>query len=206
MRVKICGITNIEDALEACRLGADALGFIFYEKSRRFITPGAAAEIIRELPFMVVKTGVFVNESIENIHTIARGCGLNGVQLHGEESPEFVQQIQYPVLKGFRIGPEFNFDRIKEYSTCSLLFDTYSPAAYGGTGTRFDWQIIPPELRQGVTVAGGISPHNVDQLFREINPAAVDISSALESSPGKKDLQKMRAFFERIYKLKGIEC
>jgi len=202
MQVKICGITNINDALLCCKLGANALGFIFYEKSERFISYAQAMEIIKHLPPFVLKTGVFVNSSSNEVNEVAVCIGLNAVQLHGDEEPDYVNKINYPVIKGFRIKNDFDYSKLEIYKNCSFLLDTYSPDNLGGTGMTFDWSIIPLKFRDKIILAGGISSENVEYIFRNVKPMAIDLSSSLESSPGKKDSYKLREFFKTVNNLR----
>ena len=202
LRVKICGITNLEDALLCESEGADALGFIFYKKSKRYIEPDLAKEIINYLSPFIMKVGVFVNESVDFINETAAELNLNAVQLHGEESPELVSKITFPVIKSFRINNGFDFSILKKYSDNFLLLDTYSDAEYGGTGKTFNWKLIPHELKNKIILAGGISADNIEEIFFNIKPAAVDLSSSLESEPGKKDKEKVKEFFKKINYLK----
>lgn len=202
MRVKICGITNFADALLCCELGADALGFIFYEKSKRFIGISKAAEIIERLPSFVVKVGVFVNQKPFIINTIAKEIGLNAVQLHGNEPQYYVKKIFLPVIKSFRVKNNFDFSLLNNYKKCSFLLDTFSDETFGGTGETFDWNLIPNELRNKIILAGGVSSNNIEQIFHEIKPHAVDLSSSLESSPGRKDAIKLKEFFNKVNTLR----
>lgn len=202
MKVKICGITNIEDALFACELGADAIGFIFYKNSRRFIEYEKAKSIVQSLPSFVLKVGVFVNEDSEIINKVSNEVGLNIIQLHGEESPEFINEIKLPVWKVFRVHKEFDFDILKKYKNCDFMFDTFSKESYGGTGEIFDWNIIPTELRNKIILAGGISANNIEEIYNYVSPAWVDVSSSLEKCPGKKDEIKLKEFFDVTNKLR----
>jgi phosphoribosylanthranilate isomerase len=202
MQVKICGITNINDALLCCNLGANALGFIFYEKSERYISYAQAMEIIKHLPPFVLKTGVFVNSSSNEINEVAECIGLNAVQLHGDEEPDYVNQINFPVIKGFRIKNDFDYSKLENYKKCSFLLDTYSPDNLGGTGMTFDWSNIPLKFRDKIILAGGISFENVEYIFRNVKPMAIDLSSSLESSPGKKDSYKLLEFFKTVNNLR----
>ena len=204
MKVKICGITNIEDALLCCQLGADALGFIFYERSPRFIEPAHAREIIRELPALTLKAGVFVNEEINRVNGISKITGLNMVQLHGDEPPSYIDNINLPAIKSFRIQNGFDFSLTRYYINTFFLFDTYSSGGAGGTGQNFDWSLIPCELREKIILAGGVSSDNIEYICREIRPQAVDLSSSIESYPGKKDPLKLKRFFDKIDQLKNI--
>jgi len=202
MKVKICGITNLEDALLCESQGADALGFIFFRKSKRYIKPELAKKIIMHLSPFTMKVGVFVNESADFINETAADLNLNAVQLHGEESPDSAGKIYLPAIKSFRINNEFDFSVLKKYSNNSFLFDTYSDSDYGGTGRRFNWELIPGDIRNKIILAGGVSTDNIEDIFNYIKPAAVDLSSSLESEPGKKDKDKVEEFFKKINYLK----
>ncbi len=206
LKVKICGITNIEDALLAQQLGADAIGFIFYNKSKRYISPDIAESISKYLSPFTMKIGVFVNESTEEINKISAKVKLNAVQLHGEESPELIEKINLPVIKSFRINDEFNFSILNDYKNVSFLFDAFSKDEYGGTGKTFNWNLIPPELKNKIILSGGISIENVEEVIKKINPAAIDVSSSLEEYPGKKDHQKLKQFFEKVNSLRNVKC
>ncbi|MEO8232892.1 MAG: phosphoribosylanthranilate isomerase [Ignavibacteriota bacterium] len=195
MKVKICGITNLEDALLCEKLGADALGFIFYDKGKRHIEPNSAADIIKLLSPFTLKVGVFVNEIPENINAISKLAGLNIVQLHGDESPQQIIEINLPAIKAFRVSDDFDFDILNDYKNCYFLFDTYSVSEYGGTGTIFNWNIIPQVLKCKIILSGGVSSSNINRIVKEINPCAVDISSSLEEYPGKKSEIKLKEFF-----------
>ncbi len=198
MRVKICGITNDSDALLCQQNGADAIGFIFYKKSPRYITPQQAAEITARLSPFMTRVGVFVDEPLEQLlETVAR-AGLHAVQLHGQESPEYVQHIPLPVIKSFRVTTGFDFSQLDQYPGCHFLLDSYSNKVYGGSGLRFDWNLIPAELRSRIILAGGINAENIVQVFQTIQPAAVDLSSALELEPGKKDSLKVEEFMRVV--------
>ena len=203
MKVKICGITNIEDALLAEQLGADAIGFIFYKASKRYISPETAKVTSQKLSAFTLKVGVFVNETEDEINRIAATAKLNLIQLHGDEKPEMISKLMLPSIKSFRIEEGFNFSTLEEYPCTNFLFDTFSQNEFGGTGKTFDWNIIPPSLRKRVIIAGGVSEKNVEEIFTKINPYAVDVSSSLEISPGKKDHNKMKSFFQIINQLRS---
>lgn len=203
MRIKICGITNLEDALVCQKYGADAIGYIFYPESKRFLEPQKAAEISRQLSPFITKVGVFVNESAQQVNEIAALAGLNAVQLHGEEEPEIIRQINYPVIKSFRVKSGFNFKIVNAYTNCSFLLDTFSDKEYGGTGHSFNWKLIPEALRNKVILAGGISLDNIEFIWNEIKPAAVDLSSSLELAPGKKDHKKIIDLLKKIQMLQS---
>jgi phosphoribosylanthranilate isomerase len=202
MKVKICGITNIEDAKLSYELSADAIGFIFYKKSKRYINPEQAKEIISQLPAFIIKVGVFVNESAEEINQISKRIKLNIIQLHGEEKPEMLDDIDLPVIKAFRVDGNFDYSVLSQYKNCSFLLDAYNDKEYGGTGQKFNWSKIPENLRSKIILAGGISIGNIEKIFKEINPAAVDVSSSLEIEPGKKDKFKLEQFFNKIHELR----
>ena len=203
MKVKICGITNVEDALLCESLVADALGFIFYKRSKRFIAPETAGKIISELSPFTLKVGVFVNETAEEINEISKEIKLNAVQLHGEESPEIISKINLPVIKSFRIKNGFDFSILKRFENIPFLFDTYSEKEYGGTGKIFNWELIPGELRNKIILSGGVSINNIEEIYKKIKPAAVDLSSSLESGPGRKDSEKVKEFFKKINYLRS---
>jgi len=188
VRVKICGITNLEDALMTVEAGADALGFVFFQGSPRHISPDAAAAIIRRLPPFVQTVGLFVNEEPETVNTIADQCGLDLVQLHGDESPEYCSGIKRRIIKAFRVKDASSVDAMADYHVAACLLDAWSPAARGGTGTTFNWDIAAgvASARQ-IILAGGLTPDNVAAAIASVKPYAVDVSSGVESAPGKKD-------------------
>jgi phosphoribosylanthranilate isomerase len=195
VKVKICGITNIEDAVLSENLGADALGFIFYEKSKRYISPKTANDIIKHLSPFTLKVGVFVNENSDKINAESKTAGINIVQLHGDEKPELIAEINLPVIKAFRINDEFDFKILEEYKNCYFLFDTYSSMQFGGTGKTFNWDIIPRNITDKIILSGGISISNIKRIIDEVNPYAVDLSSSVEEYPGKKSELKLKQFF-----------
>jgi phosphoribosylanthranilate isomerase len=198
MKVKICGITNIEDAKLSSELGADAIGFVFYKKSKRYIQPKEAKVIIEQLPAFLLKVGVFVNDTAEEINRISKEIKLNLVQLHGEETPELVDSIDLPVIKAFRVNNDFDYSLFSKYKNCSFLLDAYDEKEYGGTGKRFNWEIIPNEIKSKIILAGGVSSENIEIIYNKIKPYAIDVSSSLEIGPGKKDPNKLKSFFKKI--------
>jgi len=206
LQIKICGITNIEDALLCAECGADALGFIFYEKSKRFIKNDQAAYIIKSLPPFIAKVGVFVDESFEKINKTIKETGLSCIQLHGDELPEFVQKFSLPVIKAFRVDNIFDWSKIEKYQNCKILLDAFSQNEMGGTGTSFDWKLIPDGIKNKIILSGGISIDNLEFVFNEIKPAAVDLSSSLESAPGIKDHQKVKEFLNKLNRLRSKKC
>ena len=199
-RVKICGITNLADALAAVEAGADALGFNFYEKSPRFISLKTAAEISRQLPTFVMRVGLFVNAP-EDLVTRAIGeCGLTMLQFHGDEPPEFCTQFGLMSMKAFRIRDAESLVEIPNYQTDAYLLDAFSPEARGGTGETFNWDLAVEAQKFGkpIFLAGGLTPENVAAAVRKVRPFGVDVSSGVESSPGKKDHAKVNAFIQAV--------
>ena len=201
-KVKICGITNIEDAVLAVYLGADSLGFNFYRQSPRFFEPTNAREIAEKLPGDVLKVGVFVNEPIEAIARISELAGINAVQLHGDESLQFVREIRsitgLSIIKALRVTPDFRPDDAVEYDADAILLDSYSDKGLGGTGESFDWSIAKRvrTLVGALYLAGGLTADNVATAISEVHPYSIDVCSSIESKPGKKDPEKLRAFFD----------
>ena len=201
-RVKICGITNLADALAAIEAGADALGLNFYKKSPRHISLKTAAEIASYLPPFIMRAGVFVNAD-EDIVTRAIGeCGLSLLQFHGDEPPDFCMQFGLMSMKAFRIRDAESLKEIPNYPTDAYLLDAYSPGARGGTGEKFNWNLAIEAQKFGkpVFLAGGLTPENVGDAVRKVRPFGVDVSSGVESSPGKKDHAKIRAFIAAVRK------
>lgn len=198
MKIKICGITNIEDALAAESFGADAVGFIFYKKSKRYVSPEQAEHIAKTLSPFTTKVGVFVDESFEIINKISKQTGINVVQLHGDENLHIMKSISLPVIKAFRIDKNFDYNELNQYQEYSILLDAYSKNDYGGTGNKFNWEKIPFEIKNKIILAGGISSDNIEFIYKNINPAAVDLSSSLEMTPGRKDKMKMGKFFSKV--------
>jgi phosphoribosylanthranilate isomerase len=204
VRVKICGITNSGDALLAAELGAHALGFIFYKKSPRSVTPDKARRIIGQLPPFVATVGVFVDEDAAAVREIASLAGLDWVQLHGRESPDYCCSLGRRVIKGFRVKGEEIYAQLTEYQGAAqaFLLDAYKPGKPGGTGETFNWEIARQVKKCGpIILAGGLNPDNVAEAIRIAQPAAVDAASGVEAAPGKKDPEKLRAFFEAIKKV-----
>ena len=198
VRVKVCGITNVKDALAAARAGADMLGFNFYKTSPRYVRPEKVREIIEQLPSAVLNVGVFVNHgSPEAVASITEASGTTAVQLHGEESPAFCDALRnYPVIKALRVRDKFRSREISEYQTDAILLDTFSSKARGGTGEMFDWSVAQ-EARETVArlfLAGGLTPANVSEAVRMVRPYAVDVCSSVESSPGHKDERRLCEF------------
>lgn len=198
VRVKICGITSLEDALTAVEAGADALGFVFHEQSPRHVTPEDAAGIIAGLPPFVQTVGLFVNRPLAFVNETADHCRLDLVQLHGDEPPEFCAAVARRVVKAFRVQDITSLDPIKNYCVAAHLLDAYSPTAYGGTGLTFNWDIAKMAKEFGpVILAGGLTPDNVREAVAAVMPYAVDVSGGVESVSGKKDAAKVREFIRR---------
>ena len=195
VRVKICGITNREDALMAVEAGADALGFVFFQGSSRHITPDQAAAIIGQLPPFVQTVGLFVNEELATVNATADHCGLDLVQLHGNETPDFAAAVTRRIIKAFRVKDATVLDHLADFPRAASLLDAWSPTAYGGTGTTFNWDIAARAAGQRpIILAGGLTPDNVAQAIRAVSPYAVDVSSGVECSPGRKDPELVRRF------------
>ena len=205
MKVKICGITNIDDAKLCVDCGADALGFIFYKNSKRYIEPDKAKKIIDSLPFFVFKVGVFVNEDVDRVNQIANELKLNAVQLHGDEDLNYCEKINYPIIKAIRVDNKLN-KNLDKYSKYTILLDSKYENEYGGTGQKFNWDLIPESSRNKIILAGGVSEKNIDDIFNRIKPQAVDLSSSLEKEPGIKDHEKVKSFFRKINKLRNKLC
>lgn len=202
MKVKICGITDVETAKSACEYGADALGFVFAE-SKRKITPKRAKEIIQELPANVLKIGVFVNESVEVIQKIADECGLTHVQLHGDEDNHQIRRLNIPSVKSLGVTSESDMKNAQGYEADYILFDSPKEKFHGGNGKTFSWELlghIPKELRKKTILAGGLNTLNIEEAIRTVRPYMVDVSSGVETE-GKKDVEKIKQFI-----IKAKEC
>jgi phosphoribosylanthranilate isomerase len=196
--IKICGITNIDDALEAVSLGADALGFIFAPSPRR-IDESAAREIIRHLPSSVWKVGVFVNEEIKRVRRIAEDCDLDAVQLHGQEPPEYCRQIPLWVIKAIGVKGVGSLKDMERYSCASILLDAPGSDRAGGTGKTFCWEIaLESRKKRNFILSGGLNPTNVYLAVQKLRPFGVDVCSGVEKIPGKKDRPKMIRFVEEV--------
>jgi phosphoribosylanthranilate isomerase len=196
--VKICGITNVADGLAAAEAGADALGFVFYEQSPRRISVEAAATLIRELPLFVMKVGVFVNASEDLVLRAIRECGLNLLQFHGDESPDYCLQFSLMSMKAFRVRDSASLRALLNYPTDAWLLDAYSPAKPGGTGETFNWDLALEAQGWGrpIFLAGGLTPDNIAEAIRRGRPYAVDVSSGVEAAPGRKDHARLKAFIQ----------
>ena len=202
--VKICGLTNLEDARFCAGAGVDFLGFIQYPKSPRYVTPEVAAAIIAWV-YGPEPVGVFVNEDADTVNRVAEAANFAMVQLHGDEPPELCARIERPVIKAFRILPKATVDQMRRQMepyrehVAYFLLDTHHPTLWGGTGATFDWQQARTLAAAfPILLAGGIRTENVEEAVRSVRPLGVDLSSSLEAYPGKKDLDKMTAFFDVV--------
>lgn len=201
MKIKICGITNPEDADVAAKAGADALGFVMYRNSPRWVEPAVARAIIAGLPPFMSAVGVFVNEEAERVRALMDECGFALAQLHGDESALYCQDLGRPVLKALRLKDRGTVLALAEFqgraNVRGFLIDAFSDHAYGGTGQTVDWRLAQETVRSArVILAGGLNPRNVAEAVQAVRPYGVDVSSGVEKSPGKKDPDKVKAFIE----------
>jgi phosphoribosylanthranilate isomerase len=201
-RVKVCGITNLEDALAALEAGAEMLGFNFYARSPRYVSPAEVRRVVERLPEGVECVGVFVNEAApEGVERAARESGVVAVQLHGDETPEFCRSLRgLTTIKALRVGPGFRAEDAAAYPTDAVLLDAYVAGEWGGTGHTFDWSLAR-RTREAVPklfLAGGLRPENVAEAVAAVRPFAVDVCSGVETSPGRKSLPLMRRFVEQV--------
>ncbi len=204
VKIKICGITNYQDAAAATDMGADLLGFNFYPKSPRFISPEKAVGIINKLPAYIDIAGVFVNSSQKEIQEIISTCQLNWIQLHGDETPQFCQSLlslDIKTMKAIRVKDQSDIEKSDDFFTDAILLDAFDPDKYGGTGVTFDWNVVG-HIGKRIFLAGGINPENIIKAV-ELNVYGVDICSGIETEPGKKDHKKMKKLFENIRHLRG---
>lgn len=199
-RIKICGITRIEDALAAARLGADAIGLVFWPQSARSITPAKAREIVAALPPFISTVGVYVDPEAEWVEETASVAGLNLLQFHGDESPEFGSQFSLPYIKAVRVraGVDLLQYATRYSSARGLLLDTYVEGTPGGTGDAFNWSLIPQRLPLPLILSGGLHPGNVTTAIKQVQPWAVDVSSGVEAAKGIKDAEKIAAFMQGV--------
>jgi phosphoribosylanthranilate isomerase len=198
-RIKVCGITNLEDAMLAAELGASAIGFIFAEGSKRRVTPSVVRRIVSKLPPFVTRVGVFVDVGLVELHATMDEARLNVVQLHGSESPEYAQKVRYPVIKSFRPRPGFDLLALKAFDVHAFLFDTYAEDVRGGTGKTFDWNLVRGAHNHGrIILSGGISSKNAAEAIRTLHPYALDVNSSVESVPGRKDQERLKDLLETV--------
>ena len=197
VKIKICGITELDDALHALDCGADALGFVFYERSPRAITRKKAQGIIAALPPFVTVVGLFVNEDPGTVREISDDCGLDVIQYHGDESPETVRLAPRRAIRALRVRESETLDDIEHYPACGLLLDAWIPGAFGGTGVLCNWEIAADiAQKRPVILAGGLTPENVAEAIKTVRPYGVDVSSGVEERPGHKDRTKVAAFIK----------
>lgn len=202
VRVKICGITRVEDALSAVESGADAIGLVFYEPSPRNVSIEQAIEIANKIPAFVTIVGLFVNADSEFVRSVVSRVGLDLLQFHGDETPQECACYGLPFIKAIRVKSDTNLVQCaKDFSAArGLLLDAYTEGVAGGTGNVFDWGLIPTNLGKPVILAGGLNAHNVAQAISQVKPYAVDVSGGVEASKGIKDAAKIAAFMQQIYK------
>ena len=202
-RIKICGITRVEDALAAAHSGADALGLVFYDKSPRYVTPKQAAQLAAAIPPFVTLVGLFVNPSAEDVQEILKKVPLDVLQFHGEEEPKFCAQFNRPYLKAVRV--KYGVDLVQyaaRYKDAQgLLLDAFVEGTHGGTGVSFDWTLIPQNLPLPVVLSGGLDVNNVADAIKQVRPWAVDVSSGVEAAKGIKDAAKIAAFINEVKKI-----
>ncbi len=196
--VKICGITNLEDAQHAVRCGADAIGFVFFEESPRFVSHRRAADIAKSLPEHISKIGVFVNSDLKFVRDIVKHVNLSAVQLLGNDGPDDLVNFETSVIKVFRVKKEFDVEVMKNYIVDAFLLDAFHQGSFGGTGKTFDWNLAVKAKEYGrIILSGGLTPENVEDAVRFVRPYGVDVSSGVESAPGKKNPAKVREFIMR---------
>jgi len=203
-KIKICGITNKQDAINAAGLGVDMLGFVFFKRSKRNVEPKTVRDIVNELPPYIAKVGIFVDEDAKNVIDVAEDCSLDILQFHGSEDAAYCAGFKdsYKVIKAFRIKDKKSLNGINDYDADYYTLDTYSPDMAGGTGICFNWNILTGyEFLKPVILSGGLTPDNVIQAIEIVSPYGVDVSSGVEKLPGKKDLDLMKRFVANVRKI-----
>ncbi len=199
MKVKVCGITNLEDAHMSVDAGADALGFIFVHSSPRYIEPARANEIIKTLPPFVTPVGVVADIEREEVNEILSASGVRCIQFHGNEDASDICGYQQPVIKAFRVKEDFDVRQLKNFPTPTFLLDTFVDGMNGGTGKTFDWSIAVEAKKYGrIILSGGLTPGNVAEAIAAVRPYAIDVNSGVEVSPGKKDKNKLNELFSAL--------
>lgn len=199
VKIKICGLTTLEDTLDAIELGADYLGFNFYPDSPRYVSPEQFTDIIQEVPTELKKVGVFVNADPQYVIDIATAFNLDLLQFHGDETPTYCNQFARPYIKAFRPKDSADLMAIGDYACDYILIDSFVENAYGGTGILGNWELSREAKKQGALfLSGGLKPENVDIAVQTVKPFAVDVASGVESSLGKKDYRKMEEFIKRV--------
>ncbi len=206
VKIKVCGITNIDDAYSAAGCGVDALGFIFYPKSQRYVAPVKAKEMIQKLPSEVIRVGVFVNHTIQEVKEVVQYCGLDLIQLHGDESPEYCARFPMSCLiKGVSFQREEEIGELRNYPVSAVLMDAHDPGQYGGTGKNSDWKLaIRVKETHPLILAGGLNRENIREAIEKVRPQAVDINSGVEIQPGKKDPRKIKEIVEMVREIDRI--
>ena len=201
VRVKICGITSVQDALTAVKHGADAIGLVFYAPSSRNVSIAQAQEIARQIPAFVSVVGLFVNAEASFVNKVISQVKINLLQFHGDETPEACSQFSLPFIKAIRVKADTNLIQCAiDFSAAkALLLDTYTEGLMGGTGHVFDWDLIPKQMAKPVILAGGLTADNVAQAIQKVQPYAVDVSGGVEMSKGIKDTDKIAAFMQQVY-------
>lgn len=203
--VKICGITNLEDAVNSVEAGADMIGFIFYRGSKRYIDPEKAALIVREISSFALCVGVFVNEDVEEIKKVIDQTMIDVVQLNGDESPEVCERLRsvVPVIKSFKVSEDFSRDVLKNFDVDFVHLDSFSDGKYGGTGKTFNWDMVTGLSEQWkIILSGGLNADNVKEAILKVKPYGVDVSSGVEEYPGKKSFEKVKFFIEKAKSVK----
>lgn len=202
VRVKFCGITRIEDALQAARLGADAIGLVCYNRSPRAVTVEQAQAIVRVLPAFLSSVALFVNASDSEVATVLEAVRPTLLQFHGEETPDQCRSFRVPFIKAIRMREDTDLRREAErfHDAAALLLDSYQEGMHGGTGRTFDWARVPPDLPLPVVLAGGLTPDNVAAAIRQVRPYAVDVSGGIETAKGIKDPHKMQKFMQEVHR------
>ncbi len=204
LKVKICGITNVADALYSVDAGVDALGFIFHRESPRYVSPSTVRRIVERLPPFVTTVGVFVNEQPSLMQETMGECGLSLAQLHGDETPEDCRAFAHSAIKAIRVRNPDDIDRMREYSVRGFVLDAAVDGVWGGTGQLVNWELARTALKYGdVILAGGLTPDNVRSAVATVHPYGVDVSSGVEESPGKKDHQKVIRFVSEAKSARG---
>lgn len=206
--IKICGVTNMEDASCVATCGADAIGFIFYPKSPRYVAPERVKEIIEKIPKEITKVGVFVNHDVVEVKETIDFCSLDLVQLHGDESPAYCGQFpQSQVIKTLAPRTEDDLGNVREYPVKAILVDAHDPVRYGGTGEQSDWELAAKVKEiSPLILAGGLTLDNIQEAIETVSPHAVDINSGTERSPGKKDHQKVKEIIDLVHQLGGEDA
>jgi len=204
VRVKICGITRVEDALDAARLGADAIGLVFYAGSPRAVTVEAAGAIAAALPPFIARVGLFVNAAEEEVRAVLGRVSLDVLQFHGDESPEECARYGWPYIKAIRVREGIDLNRLAEdhAQAGAFLLDSFTPGIWGGSGRSFDWSLVSGGFKKPLILAGGLTADNVAEAIAAVRPYAVDVSGGVEQSKGVKDPVKMRAFIEGVMNAK----